>query len=190
MSVQIILTLIIMMILNNVLGFVATDGKSRVQTLLFVNKDTITERNDGELLMKMTFSLKHNFTAHDCHKELNQYIASFPFSAILPVQPLTYRPRENGDGLDLHFLRKKTQDKGSIDGGMLFLTTISEDECTLILTCTRDAEGQTVSKVFTEGLVIKSFVNGILGEEDGRQGLGRDQLLEKLSVESYNHKWI
>jgi hypothetical protein len=176
--------------MKSVLGFFVPYDKIRVPTILFLDSDPIIEPPKGELLMKMIFSMKSDFSSQDCHKELNQYLSSFPFSAVLPVQPLTYRPRQNGDGLDLHFLRKKTQDKGSIDGGMFFLTAISEDESALILTCIRDADGQTVSKVFTEGLVIKSFVNGILGEEDGLQGLGIDQLLDKISVESYNHKWM
>jgi hypothetical protein len=189
MFVQIFLFMIIIS-MNNVLSFVAPNSKSCVKRHLFLKTDVPYEQPEGELLMKMVFSMKHDISPQDCLEELNQYLASFPFSAVLPVQPLTYRPRQNGNGLDLHFLRKKTKEKGSIDGGMLFLTSVSDDESFLILTCIRDAEGQTVSKVFTEGLVTKSLVSSILGEEDGPQGIRRDQLLEKISVESYNHKWM
>ena len=142
----------------------------------------------AEMLMKISFSMNDGISESESIDLLRSYIASFPFSAVLPVQPLTYLPRVDGNGVDVSFLRKKTPEKGSIDGGIEFL--ISSKDGRINLVAMRNAEGQTVSKVFTEGLIIKSFVSGIYGDEDGRTGIGRDELLSKLSVETVLHKWM
>ena len=47
---------------------------------------------------------------------LRMYLRRYPFAAILPVQPLNYIPSETG--VNVIFLRKKTQEKGSVDGGI------------------------------------------------------------------------
>lgn len=44
------------------------------------------------------------------------FVRSFPFAAVLPVQPLQYLPNDDGRGVKVTFLRKKTKEKGSQDG--------------------------------------------------------------------------
>ena len=134
-------------------------------------KDT-TQYSDSEMLGKVL-----------------DYVASFPFSAVLPVQPLTYTPRDDGRGVDVTFLRKKTQEKGSVDGGMTFLLSLN-GEGEIVILATRNSEGQVISKVFSEGMVIKAFVSGLWGEEGGRVGLGYEELMDIVSVESVIHKWM
>lgn len=145
------------------------------------------ETGHEDLLLKISFSVKDGKSTSEAKELLNSYIASFPFSAVLPVQPLTYIPREDGNGVDVSFLRKKTKEKGAIDGGMHFITEVNDDVISLVVM--RDSEGQTVSKAFTEGLVIKSFVSGLY-DEGGRTGLGYEALMESISIEKCVHKWM
>lgn len=143
-----------------------------------------------EVLMKVTLVTKDSkYSESDILEKVFAYVASFPFSAVLPVQPLTYTPRKDGRGVDVTFLRKKTQEKGSVDGGMTFLLS-SEREGGMIITAKRKSEGQVISKVFSEGMVINAFVSGLWGEEGGRVGLGYDELMNMISVESVVHKWM
>ncbi len=157
------------------------------------DNDPVSYSND-DLLMRISFVSNGGSTSEAEAIELIQaYIASFPFSVVLPVQPLTYKPREGGDGVDLSFLRKKTQEKGAIDGGMKFILTSDcgdGGEFTVVLKAFRDSNGQTVSKVFSEGLIIKSFVAGLLDEEGGKVGLGKDELLSKIEIKEFVHKWM
>jgi hypothetical protein len=131
------------------------------------------------------------------------------------VQPLTYTPRRgretNNDdsnddvypGVSVVFLRKKTKEKEAIDGGIEFLISVQNSSQgqqqgtnVIQLLAIRNTKGQTVSKVFSEGLIIKSFVSGLIGEDDdyyndgGRVGLGKDKLLQYLSIDSCIHKWM
>lgn len=151
-----------------------------------------SEQNTEETLMKISFSISSDIEQSEAIDLLKSYIASFPFSAVLPVQPLTYIPREDGKGVDVSFLRKKTQEKGSIDGGVEFLISSSngsDDDGTIELTALRNAEGQSISKIFSEGLIIKSFTSGLYGF-GGYIGKNRDELLENLKMESVFHKWM
>jgi len=171
----------------------------------FLNDYSDGDRKYQDVLMKISFSVKNdNLNAEECADILQSYVASFPFAAVLPVQPLTYTPRENGGryrGVSVSFLRKKTKEKGQIDGGIEFLISVLDGEKlglvgranVIQLLAIRNTEGQTVSKVFSEGLIIKSFVSGLIvedEEEGGRVGLGKDKLLECLSIQSFVHKWI
>ena len=110
------------------------------------------------------------------------------------MQPLTYLRREDGKGVDVSFLRKKTQEKGSIDGGIEFLISSSRgaDEMVILdLVALRNEEGQSISKVFSEELIIKSFVSGLYGEgEGGYVGKGKDEMFDVLSMEKVIHKWM
>jgi len=114
--------------------------------------------------------------------ELAKYLQSFPFAAVLPVQPLQYLPTENG--VEVKFLRKKTEEKGSLDGGMVFM--IKDDRDGYDIVCKRNSEGQTVSKMFSEKLVIMSLLKHITGEESALAGA----LPANVSVESIFHKWL
>eukprot|EP00979_Chaetoceros_neogracilis_P001895 scaffold343_cov266-Chaetoceros_neogracile.AAC.13 len=149
------------------------------------------ETEHEEILMKIVFSVKNGKSHEEAINVLQSYIASFPFSAVLPVQPLTYIPRDDGNGVNVSFLRKKTTEKGSIDGGINFiLSSVQDDTEEVVLVAMRNAEGQTVSKVFTEGLVIKSFTAGLYGDEEGKTGLRKDELMDTISIEKCIHKWM
>ena len=113
----------------------------------------------------------------------------------MPVQPLTYLPREDGRGVDVSFLRKKTQEKGSIDGGIEFLISSGQNVNgndtleTIDLVAIRNDEGQSISKVFSEGLIVKSLTSGLYGE-GGYVGKGKDELFAILTMEKVVHKWM
>jgi len=71
---------------------------------------------------------------NELEQTVQKFCQSFPFSAILPVQPLTYipitsasyqqdddNPHTSGQtGVEIRFLRKKQPDKPSTDGGIGF----------------------------------------------------------------------
>ena len=71
-----------------------------------------TERqwDDEESLLVMNLSPLPNVTPEDSLSRISQYIQSFPFAAVLPVQPLQALPTDDG-GLEVKFLRKKTHIK-------------------------------------------------------------------------------
>lgn len=132
---------------------------------------------------------------------VQKYTQSFPFAAVLPVQPLTYLPVRMPDGssaLRVTFLRKKTQEKGSQDGGILFKSVlVSEEDCDedglgnykklIELTAKRITKGQTVSKSFSEKQIIQAFVRG-LTEERGKEILLNSG--SNVEVGSVFHLWM
>jgi hypothetical protein len=153
-----------------------------------------------ETLMQISLSINEGYNTDDVISVVQQYLSSFPFSAVLPVQPLTYTPKNDGMGVDVYFLRKKTEEKGSKDGGIQFTFDIcmeeeeegqtSSDRVNIV--AKRVSEGQVISKVFSEGMIIKSFVSGLNNGEsnEGRVGIGYDKLSTMCSVESMFHKWM
>lgn len=124
--------------------------------------------------------------------EIQKYIQSFPFAAVLPVQPLQYLPTEDG-GVEVLFLRKKTKEKGSVDGGLrFFVVRIPDRELEIVVK--RNSEGQSVGKMFSEKLVVQAFVNSFMGKDvqEGKHPLtNRDAPTKELvQVESVFHKWL
>ena len=96
------------------------------------------------------------------------------------------------------FLRKKTDLKSGVDGGVLFSYEVvdegdgGEEEMlekstnrAIQLTANRITEGQTVAKIFSEKQIVQAFVNGI----DEPKG---NQLLESngIVVKSLFHLWL
>lgn len=143
-----------------------------------------------DLLMRIYFKTKSDVKEIDVICSLQSYVASFPFAAVLPVQPMKYVPREDGPGVDISFLRKKTMDKGAIDGGIHFIISSEKGEDLIRLDARRESEGQTISKVFSEGLIVKTFVSGLLDEEGGRVGINKDELVSLCDIEKIIHKWM
>ena len=122
---------------------------------------------------------------------IQKYVQSFAYAAVLPVQPLQYLPTEDG-GVEIKFLRKKTKEKGSLDGGIRFwvledpvrkedgsvdhsTTTNNNKTSTAATTKTvsqpgieiivkRNSEGQTCGKIFSEKLVVLAFVQSFTGQ--------------------------
>lgn len=160
--------------------------------------DEMTTDEPEEVLLRMNLSINAGIDPDAAIKATRDYAKGFPFAAVLPVQPLTYLPSPTG--VKVTFLRKKTEEKGSQDGGMDFSIEFTDvaapdddDEIGLgtlggrriRLLATRISEGQTVSKMFSEKMVITEFVKGISSATDGSSALGN-----AVSVESYFHMWM
>ena len=97
---------------------------------------------------------------------------------------------ENGvpDGVEVKFLRKKTDIKSGIDGGIRFFVTQEQEENGgLDVTAKRNSIGQTIRKVHAERLVVTAFVAGITGEEKEKYGKAP---LDVVQVTSLFHKWM
>lgn len=148
-----------------------------------------------ETLLRINFSFEHASEEKNALDAVRQYTKSFPFAAVLPVQPLTYLPVQMPDGemaLKVTFLRKKTEEKDSKDGGMLFQCRIAsnditneDDELKINLVAKRVSKGQTVSKIFSEKQIILAFVEG-LDEERGKIILDN----ANVQVGSVFHQWL
>ena len=169
-----------------------------MKTLLYSknNEEVEIEKDKEEILMKVSFSLQENVTPEKAIPIIHKYISSFPFSAVLPVQPLTYTPTEDDLGVKVAFLRKKTDEKSGKDGGIDFRISTVDDEndesIRVNIVARRDSNGQFISKVFSEGAIIKSFVSGLNHGviEGGRVGIGREDLMKACSLQSVYHKWM
>ena len=149
--------------------------------------DTFDDEID-EVLLRVNFS--HEATSDDDALDaVRQYTKSFPFAAVLPVQPLTYLPVKLPDGelaLKVTFLRKKTEEKDSKDGGMLFQCELEDGNSKRInLIANRITKGQTVTKIFSEKQIVTAFIKG-LNETRGKEILGS----ANVRVESVFHEWI
>lgn len=124
--------------------------------------DEMTNYDNEETLLKLHFSINDLVDKGTAFQRLSKYCQSFPFAAVLPVQPLQYLPTPDG-GVEVLFLRKKTKEKGSIDGGIRFF--LSDDEDGIELVAKRNSRGQSISKMFSEKLVVQSFLKRVTGEE-------------------------
>lgn len=149
--------------------------------------DTFDDEID-EVLLRVNFS--HEAASDDDALDaVRQYTKSFPFAAVLPVQPLTYLPVKLPDGelaLKVTFLRKKTEEKDSKDGGMLFQCELEDGNSKRInLIANRITKGQTVTKIFSEKQIVTAFIKG-LNETRGKEILGS----ANVRVESVFHEWI
>lgn len=149
---------------------------------------------DEETLLRIRLKVKPGVSADDALTKVQRYTQSFPFAAVLPVQPLQYLPTHDG-GVDVLFLRKKTQEKGSIDGGIRFFVrgdsrdenSQEEESVTGIdILAKRNSQGQSIPKTFSEKLVVQTFVKGLSGEET----VGQVAPTEAVSVESIFHPWL
>jgi hypothetical protein len=138
--------------------------------------------NTEEILMNIHLAFADGQN-ENAMTQISKYSRSFPFSVILPVQPLQYLPTSDG-GVEVKFLRKKTDEKGSVDGGMRFF--IKEERNGYDIVCKRNSMGQTGSKMFAEKLVVLAFVKGISGEEAAKTGAPPADVW----VESVFHKWL
>lgn len=132
-------------------------------------------------------------------EELRAYVRSFPYAAILPVQPMEYLPSESG--VKLTFLRKKTSEKGMRDGGIQIdvINTSSEvdedDELsgeapstnTVQLIVLRMSDGQTVSKIFSEKIVSLKLLDGI---RLWVTKIEEQQQQSTIQLTSIYHKWM
>lgn len=141
-----------------------------------------------ETLLRLRLSVKDGVDTADALAAVQLYTQSFPFAVILPVQPMQYLPTLHG-GVDVLFLRKKTQQKGSVDGGMKFFISAAkdDDENAIDVVVKRNSQGQVVSKMFSEKLIIQSYMKAFAGDEDERIPAAPTDV---VSVESVFHKWL
>jgi hypothetical protein len=147
--------------------------------------------DEEETLMRIRLSTKEGGNNKDVSplEAVQQYARSFPFAPTLPVQPLQAMPTPDG-GMDLHFLRKKTTEKSSVDGGIRFYILPEANDILLPkmyidVVAKRNSEGQSLNKIFSEKLIIQAFVRGLVERIDDKNQLGNT-----LSVESVFHKWL
>ncbi|OEU22556.1 hypothetical protein FRACYDRAFT_179671 [Fragilariopsis cylindrus CCMP1102] len=196
---------------------------------------TIEQYSHEETLLVMNLRPKQQdgdgISYEECLSQISQYIQSFPFVALLPVQPLQYVPTKDG-GVEIKFLRKKTVTKSGIEGGVRFFVRIinlqeqqqqrdNDYDTTTITTTTtnekdngnrknnkiievtakRNSEGQTISKMFTEKLLIQGFVSGMTeydGENKNNSGPAEKVIKTRIesptksiaNIESIFHKWM
>ena len=128
-------------------------------------------------MMKFSLTEPKEDSTTSVVEKVRDYLRSFPFAAVLPVQPLQYLPSEQG--VNVTFLRKKTKEKGSVDGGIV-IDAVVEGENEITLIARRNSEGQFVGKIFSEKIVINALVDGF---ERSREDLN-------VEVKSVFHKWL
>lgn len=120
--------------------------------------------------------------------KVQKFTQSFPFAAALPVQPLTYLPTDDG-GVEIRFLRKPTEQKSGVDGGIrIFIEQLPTNKITI--TAKRNDRGQVCEKMFAEKAVITKLVAGLTGK-DLDIGLDVEKSpMDVVKVESIFHKWM
>jgi hypothetical protein len=186
---------------------------SKQSTLLFSNpsddenaqKDNAEKQWDQEeSLLVMNLSPLPDVSCEDSMSRISQYIRSFPFAAVLPVQPLQALPTDDG-GIELRFLRKKTHIKSGVDGGVRFFVTVRDDgthDCIEVLV-KRNSEGQSIPKIFAEKLIVQSFAKGMAigsdcGNDDGKEPSSikvpttriESPTKDMAKIQSVFHKWM
>eukprot|EP00984_Skeletonema_dohrnii_P023568 scaffold12655_cov157-Skeletonema_dohrnii-CCMP3373.AAC.7 len=172
-------------------------------TKLFSAEESVDSLD--ETLLRINFSVVQGAGIFESYankalESVRSYTKSFPFAAVLPVQPLTYLPIKMPDGspaLKVTFLRKKTAEKGSQDGGIVFTSRlVSEEDCDpdglenyvlrIELQAKRIKEGQTIPKVFSEKQICLAFIKG-LSETKGQELLAEGG---GVVVDSVFHIWM
>lgn len=104
---------------------------------------------------------------------------------------------DGSPALKVTFLRKKTPEKGSQDGGIVFTSRlVSEEDCDpdglenyslrIELQAVRITEGQTIPKVFSEKQICLAFIKGL------SEGKGKEILAEAggVVIDSVFHIWM
>lgn len=175
-------------------SFLCSEQNSQESSAFPWEDELPTDDGAEETLLRIHLSVKSSddgvaTTVEKALERVQDYTQSFPFAAVLPVQPLQYLPTIDG-GVDLLFLRKKTKEKGSVDGGLRFFVRAMEGNGNgsgIDVLVKRNSKGQSISKSFTEKLVVQAYVQGISGESDGKTGKAPTDL---VSVESVFHKWL
>jgi len=153
-------------------------------------------------LLCIDFAVNPGTDLDEAVEKVSKFCQSFPFAAVLPVQPLHYLPVYEDGGVEVKFLRKKTDMKSGNDGGIRFFiekveggdgsddeTEEDEDgECPVIeVTAKRNSKGQVISKLMSEKLIVTNFVAAISGEEQSRFGQPPTDFVQ---VKSLYHKWL
>jgi hypothetical protein len=144
-----------------------------------IEPDKGTDYDAEETLLRLRLAVEPSVSMDEAKERVTKYSRSFPFSAVLPVQPLMYVPTP--EGVQVRFMKK-----GGYDGGIRFFIEATPDNF-LELTAKRNAMGQTIAKIVAERLVITSFVSGITGEDEERFG---PPPTDVVRLQSVFHKWM
>ena len=186
-------------------AFCPSMPRHSITKLFSSSEESVSFNSLDETLLRINFSVVQGAGifesyANNALEAVRSYTQSFPFAAILPVQPLTYLPIEMDDGtpaLKVTFLRKKTAEKGSQDGGIVFTSRlVSEEDCDpdglenyvlrIELQAKRIKEGQTIPKIFSEKQICLAFIKG-LNEKKGQELLAEGG---RVVVDSVFHIWM
>jgi hypothetical protein len=160
---------------------------------------------DGEeTLLAMHLSPLPGRTVEECWDRASRYTQAFPFAAVLPVQPLRYLPTPEG-GVDVTFLRKQTETKGGVDGGIRFSVSYS-DRGGVTVTAKRNSAGQAIGKIFAEKIAVLTYVRAVTeaaaaADATGSSGSSTGAIkvpqtrvspptADVASVDSLFHKWM
>lgn len=169
----------------------------------------LDEHEETLLRIAMKIKLKSDLTSEqhqersidDVIQNLCRYCQSYPFAAVLPVQPLQYYPLQVKSTLssssgttycngivEIQFLRKKTPERGSLDGGIRFYLLINPpdhenmqensihvssqlspidtavESVNIELIAKRNSHGQVIQKIMSEKIIITNFISSFLGK--------------------------
>lgn len=116
-------------------AFAGNTSKIRQNTnRIYASLDDEEENNDfsqEETLLQVHLSLLPDIPLEIAIEKVSKYAQSFPFAAVLPVQPLHYLPTEDG-GVDVRFLVRQTftfacqiDNSVFVANKMLWVSTIS-----------------------------------------------------------------
>jgi hypothetical protein len=170
-------------------------------------QDDSSSTNDGahdysqeEILLRIRLSVVNSgdsttvVSREQALDRMQRYTQSFPFAAVLPVQPLTYQPVYGMGGVDISFLRKKTDLKSGMDGGLRFFieTTNDANDNGILITVKRNSSGQAIRKMIAEKLVVTQYVAGLTGHATDNKAVGGPSPVtdKVLQVTSLFHKWM
>jgi hypothetical protein len=166
---------------------------------------TFSDYTQEETLLCISMTLQPGVSVDDALAAISKFCQTFPFAAVLPVQPLFYIPVPDDGGVEIKFMRKKTPERNSNDGGIrFFLRTFADDSDpesdfpspSIELTAKRNSNGQVITKIMAEKLVITNFVRSFA---TGDQNTTANFLLQfnKTSptanfvhIRSMYHKWM
>ncbi|KAL7577680.1 hypothetical protein ACA910_015191 [Epithemia clementina (nom. ined.)] len=164
--------------------------------------DDEPDYKNEETLLKIHFATQPGVCLDEAADALSNFCQSFPFAAVLPVQPLQYLPTAER-GVEVKFLRKKTMTKSGVDGGIRFFLSklpgpyresddVKEASAVgeLEITAKRNSKGQTVTKIISEKLVITAFVQSLTTAEESSTNKDLASLRSKVAVTSLFHKWM
>jgi hypothetical protein len=198
--------------------------------------DTIVDYTQEETLLCISMTTQPGITLNDALLCISKFCQTFPFAAVLPVQPLFYIPMKDDGGVEIRFLRKKTPDRSGVDGGIRFFlrsavpdgndddnnydTANYDPSCSnngeqpnnrnpspiVELIAKRNSNGQVITKIIAEKLVITNFVASFMAKTDTTTGTTTStvttpnevQLVSTTSspvnnvvhVKSMYHKWM
>jgi hypothetical protein len=165
----------------------------------------LTDYTQEETLLCISMILQPGVALNDALASISKFCQTFPFAAVLPVQPLFYLPVQEDGGVEIKFMRKKTPERSSIDGGIRFFLRSEDNDDgdrerthrppTIELTAKRNSNGQVITKVMAEKLVITNFVRSFAA---GNQNTTTNVLqfnktsptVDCVHIKSMYHKWM